>query len=46
VNVADRAAQEVARIRDLLGPGDRLLLGLDLVKDTATLEAAYNDRPA
>jgi L-histidine N-alpha-methyltransferase len=30
-------------MRLLLGPGDRLLLGLDLVKDRATLEAAYND---
>lgn len=27
----------------LLGPDDRLLLGTDLVKDTATLEAAYDD---
>lgn len=27
----------------LLGPEDRLLLGVDLVKDVATLEAAYND---
>ena len=30
-------------IGKLLGPGDRLLLGVDLVKDVATLEAAYND---
>jgi L-histidine N-alpha-methyltransferase len=27
----------------LLGPADHLLLGTDLVKDRATLEAAYND---
>jgi L-histidine Nalpha-methyltransferase len=27
----------------LLGPADRLLIGTDLVKDEATLEAAYND---
>lgn len=27
----------------LLGPGGRLLLGLDLKKDQTTLEAAYND---
>ena len=27
----------------LLGPGDRLLLGTDLVKDAAVLEAAYDD---
>ena len=33
----------LARIAALLGPEDRLLLGTDLVKDTARLEAAYND---
>ena len=27
----------------LLGPGDRLLLGADLVKDSAVIEAAYDD---
>ena len=31
------------RICNLLGPDDRFLLGTDLVKDRATLEAAYND---
>jgi L-histidine Nalpha-methyltransferase len=31
------------RIAALLGPGDHLLLGTDLVKDRARLEAAYND---
>jgi L-histidine Nalpha-methyltransferase len=31
------------RIAHLLDPGDRFLLGTDLVKDRATLEAAYND---
>ena len=31
------------RIRDTLRPTDRLLLGVDLVKDVATLHAAYND---
>lgn len=30
-------------VRRLLRRGDRLLLGVDLVKDTAVLEAAYND---
>jgi dimethylhistidine N-methyltransferase len=30
-------------IRDMLRPGDALLLGADLKKDRATLEAAYND---
>jgi L-histidine N-alpha-methyltransferase len=28
----------------LLGPDDRLLLGTDLVKDPAVIEAAYDDR--
>jgi L-histidine Nalpha-methyltransferase len=31
------------RISNLLGPEDRFLLGTDLVKDRAILEAAYND---
>jgi L-histidine Nalpha-methyltransferase len=31
------------RISNLLGPDDSFLLGTDLVKDPATLEAAYND---
>src|SRR3954470_4329916 len=31
------------RIRALLGPGDCLLLGTDLIKDRARLEAAYDD---
>jgi L-histidine N-alpha-methyltransferase len=31
------------RLRDLMDPSDRLLLGTDLVKDGAVLEAAYND---
>jgi L-histidine Nalpha-methyltransferase len=31
------------RIAGLLGPGDHLLLGTDLIKDEARLEAAYND---
>jgi L-histidine Nalpha-methyltransferase len=34
----------LARVRAGLGAGDSLLLGVDLVKDVATLEAAYNDR--
>jgi L-histidine Nalpha-methyltransferase len=34
----------IARVRTGLGAGDSLLLGVDLVKDVATLEAAYNDR--
>jgi L-histidine N-alpha-methyltransferase len=31
------------RIAALLGPGDHLLLGTDLIKDGVRLEAAYND---
>jgi L-histidine N-alpha-methyltransferase len=30
-------------IRALLGPGDRLLVGTDLVKDPSVIEAAYDD---
>jgi L-histidine N-alpha-methyltransferase len=33
----------LARMCELMGPGDRLLIGTDLVKDRAVLEAAYND---
>ena len=33
----------LARIANLLGPQDRLLLGTDLVKEREVLEAAYND---
>lgn len=33
----------LGEIRKLLSPGDCLLLGMDLVKDVAVLEAAYND---
>jgi L-histidine N-alpha-methyltransferase len=33
----------LGRIRDMMGPGDRLVIGTDLVKDRAVLEAAYND---
>jgi L-histidine N-alpha-methyltransferase len=36
-------ADFLARLRGLMGPGDRLVLGTDLVKDRAVLEAAYND---
>jgi L-histidine Nalpha-methyltransferase len=31
------------QIRGLLGPGDRLLVGTDLVKDPVRLQAAYDD---
>jgi L-histidine Nalpha-methyltransferase len=36
-------ASFLARVANLLGPEDGFLLGTDLVKDRATLEAAYND---
>jgi dimethylhistidine N-methyltransferase len=37
------AARFLARLRATLQPGDRLLIGLDLRKDRAVLEAAYDD---
>jgi L-histidine Nalpha-methyltransferase len=37
------AAALLRRFRTALGPGARLLLGADLVKDAAVLEAAYDD---
>ena len=33
----------LGRLRKLMSPGDRLLIGTDLVKDRSVLEAAYND---
>lgn len=33
----------LSRVRNLLTPEDHLLLGTDLVKDPAVIEAAYND---
>jgi L-histidine Nalpha-methyltransferase len=33
----------LTRIAGLFGPGDHLLLGTDLIKETARLEAAYDD---
>ncbi|HEX5910853.1 MAG TPA: L-histidine N(alpha)-methyltransferase, partial [Thermoleophilaceae bacterium] len=36
-------ADFLAALADTLAPGDTLLLGTDLVKDPATLEAAYDD---
>jgi L-histidine N-alpha-methyltransferase len=43
-NLYPRPRQEfLERIAALLGPRDHLLLGTDLIKDTARLEAAYND---
>jgi dimethylhistidine N-methyltransferase len=37
------AARFLARLRATLAPGDRLLIGVDLRKDRAVLEAAYDD---
>ena len=37
------AADLLRRVAGVMGPADRLLLGTDLVKDRATLEAAYDD---
>jgi L-histidine N-alpha-methyltransferase len=33
----------LASVRELMGPTDRFLLGTDLLKDVAVIEAAYND---
>lgn len=40
---AGEARDFLARIAARMGPGDRLLLGTDLVKEPALLHAAYND---
>jgi L-histidine N-alpha-methyltransferase len=39
----DEAIALLSRIQSRMKRGDRLLLGADLVKDHATLDAAYND---
>lgn len=39
----DDAVVLLARVRDAMGPFDRLLLGADLRKDPALIERAYND---
>jgi L-histidine N-alpha-methyltransferase len=39
----DERAAFLARLARLMAAGDRLLIGTDLVKDRAVLEAAYND---
>jgi L-histidine N-alpha-methyltransferase len=33
----------LGRLRETMGPDDRLIIGTDLVKDRGVLEAAYND---
>jgi L-histidine N-alpha-methyltransferase len=43
-NLEDAEATELlTRLRRGMAPADRLLLGADLVKDVAVIEAAYND---
>lgn len=39
----DEMGEFLDRVASSLAPGDHLLLGVDLVKDTAELEAAYDD---
>lgn len=39
----DAAVAFLKRAADTLGPGAQFLIGVDLVKDKAVLEAAYND---
>jgi L-histidine N-alpha-methyltransferase len=42
--VGDFGADEfLARLRGMMGPEDRLILGTDFVKEREVLEAAYND---
>ena len=43
-NMVARTAVDLLRsMRDTLGKGSKLLIGMDLVKDSAVLEAAYDD---
>jgi L-histidine Nalpha-methyltransferase len=39
----DQRARFLALLQATMGPDDRLVIGTDLVKDRAVLEAAYND---
>lgn len=39
----DEAVALLRRVREVMAEDDRLLMGFDLVKDVAVLEAAYND---
>lgn len=40
----ERAHQFIKEISDVMRPGERLILGLDMVKPRPILEAAYNDK--
>ena len=39
----EEAVRFLGRVGDLVGPGGRLLVGVDLIKDIEILDAAYND---
>jgi L-histidine Nalpha-methyltransferase len=39
----DEASAFLAHVRESMRPEDRLLVGIDLLKERATIEAAYND---
>ncbi len=39
----ERASAFLARVARSLSPGDHFLMGTDLIKEAATIEAAYND---
>jgi len=39
----ERASAFLARVARRLSPGDHFLMGTDLIKEAATIEAAYND---
>jgi dimethylhistidine N-methyltransferase len=41
--VAPTAVDLLRSMREALGPGSQLLIGMDLIKDVAVLEAAYDD---
>jgi L-histidine Nalpha-methyltransferase len=40
----EEACEFLVEVRQSLAPGDALLAGFDMIKDPATLHAAYNDR--
>ena len=40
----DGAVSFLKNVRQVMQPRDRILLGVDLLKDSAIIEAAYNDR--
>ena len=44
-NITRQRAEEFLRnVRSMMQPGDRFILGLDMVKDIGILEEAYNDK--